>query len=228
MSRIRHLVTVLAVSACRHSKPAPPLDDMVTIAAQSYVGDDLTCPAGTQSPRFRKDVTRVPLTVRGFKIDRVVVGCEDYERCVEAGACAHSDDVMRCLDGIAAVRRAAASSYCTWRRARIPSWKEWQLAVRGPDACEYPTCHDHKPEYDVEGSEISGQPVASAFGVVYRWDAHSWIANEVTSDDDCWLRDPADPSSLSVGHVSGFTAGALHESLDLPGTERGAFRCVRE
>jgi len=217
------------MATCGHPKAQPPPDDMITFRGQSFVGDDFVCAPGTTTLRDSASIFRARVSVRDFTIDRRVVTCAEYERCVDAGVCSKAPAVMKCLSGLAAVRRDGAAAYCSWRNAKLPSWYEWQLAVRGPDACEYPTCHEHRPEYDSAGSDEAGRPLVSPGGVEYRWDAHSWLANEATRDDDCWRSYPAEhPDWVSVGPVSGFTAGALHASVDNPNAGRASFRCVRD
>ena len=222
--------SMMMAAGCAHRRPSPPPpDDMISISGQSFVGDDLGCAAGTLVERHYDQVARVQLTVRTFQIDRRVVSCEEYERCVEAGACTHKWDVMRCMDGIAAAQRRAAMAYCTWRNARIPSWDEWQLAIRGPDACDYPTCHEHRPEYDLYDSNTRGIITKSPMRVDYQWNGHAWLANEITRDDDCWDPNPGmGDGSLIVGPVSGYVSGAIHASVSKPSTDRGMFRCVRD
>lgn len=202
---------------------------MIAIAGQTFLGTDTDCAAGTTMQRGQNPLSPVRLTVAAFHIDRRVVTCDEFERCVDAGACTHKFGMMRCLAGIAAAQRPAAMDYCKWRNAQIPTWNEWQLAIRGPDACDYPTCHEHRDEYDLYDSNEGGIPTRSPMGVEYRWNGHAWLANEITRDDDCW--DPNEGQGdgrLMVGPVSGYVSGMIHESVDKPGTDRGMFRCVRD
>lgn len=214
---------VTTLAACHHDrKPvAPPPDDMLAIASRTYLGDSVGCPAGATTRRPLSETYKVQLQAPAYKIDRRLVTCEQFDSCVSAGVCKH-DDVM-CVDGLVSVRRKTAAPYCQWRNARLPTWIEWQLAIRGPDGWDYPT-HDKHPEYDFE--EVAGTRTTSALGVEYRFNAKVPLNAELTRDDDCLS--PAPDAPVVMGPVSGTTAIQLGETIDREGTERGSFRCVRD
>lgn len=218
------------VSGCSSRRSVvPPPDDMIAIPAQTFVGDDTTCVAGTTSARPHSELFRVRLTITAFRIDRHLVTCAEFEQCVSAGACRHeNEDMMKCQEGLAAAQRPPATAYCHWRNARLPSWNEWQLAIQGPDGWEYPTGHVHRPEFDYD-SEPGGTRYTSPFGVEYLFNAKPFLGDELTRDDDCFSISPdRNNSPVMVGPITGFTVGMIHESTDTDGSEHGAFRCVRD
>jgi formylglycine-generating enzyme required for sulfatase activity len=216
------MVAMAVLAGCSRNRPSPPADDMIAIPAQKFIGDDTDCPAGTVNRRSFDQWHHVALRAPAFRIDRRVVTCADFDRCVDAGACTHK--LMKCKEGLAAAQRPAAEAYCKWRDAQLPSWNEWQLAIRGPDGWEYPTGHEKRPEFDAPETP-EGTVYTSPEGVEYRFNARSFLGNELTRDDDCL---ETAPGFFFPAVISGFTIGMIYETMSKAGTERGLFRCVRE
>ena len=67
---------------------------------------------------------------RPFKIDRNPASCDDYQKCIEAGVCT-TGLATSCPFGVADVSIENAERYCHWRGAQLPSFEQWQLAIRG-------------------------------------------------------------------------------------------------
>jgi hypothetical protein len=222
---IRCTCAVAILAACRHDhkRVTAPADDMVVIPARTFVGTALECAPGTTARRTPSATSNAQLEAPAFQIDRRLVTCEQFERCVSAGVCKH-DDLM-CVDGLISVRRKTATAYCQWRNAKLPSWNEWQLAIRGPEGWQYPTA-DKRPEYDFE--EVGGTHVASTFGVEYRFNAKAPLNAELTRDDDCFGVPDTPDAPVMIGPVSGQTAIQLGETVRGEEMERGSFRCVRD
>jgi formylglycine-generating enzyme required for sulfatase activity len=68
-----------------------------------------------------------------FDIDRRTVTCNDFRRCISAGACSEpgregSGD--HCDHDVAVVTYSSAERYCQWRHARLPRVVEWERAAR--------------------------------------------------------------------------------------------------
>lgn len=154
---------------------APPtlVEDMVTIPGGLFVGRN-PCP----KPELSYDHPHLdegpdePLRVAEFLIDREVVTCPQYASCVAAGACPPFGP-MECGIGRkwAFVGDESALAYCRWRGARLPSYREWQRAIRGVAGDVYPTGKtlDHaricdRPTYP---EKLRRCVHTSAAGVVY-------------------------------------------------------------
>jgi len=223
---IRVSLALLLTSACHDRQPvARPPDDMIAVPAQTFVGDATRCITGTTTPQPVRERLKAQLTVPAFRIDRHPARCEDFTRCVGAGACKHED--VECENGLAVARRKAAAAYCGWRNARLPSWNEWQLAIRGPEGWDYPT-REERDEYDYP-AELGGTKYVSPLGIEYVFNAKVPLNQEATRDDDCWNPDPErEGSSLQIAPIFGFTHGKLHASLGSESLDRVAFRCVRD
>ena len=86
-----------------------PVEDMVEIPAGYYLWDTRMC-------NERADYER---SARPFSIDRRDVSCDDYRACERAGAC--SPLTNPCSLRVPHVTHAAATKYCAWRGAELPS-----------------------------------------------------------------------------------------------------------
>ena len=124
-----------------HKAPPTLVEIMVTIPGGPFVGRN-PCP----NPEYHYDAfyrderPNEPLRVAGFSIDREVVTCPQYAECVAATACPPLGP-MECSSGNkwASVGSNSALAYCRWRGARLPSYREWQRAIRGVEGDVYPT-----------------------------------------------------------------------------------------
>lgn len=84
--------------------------------------------------------------VRPFWLDRTEVTVGAYRACVAVSACPKpaetssyctfplGDDALP----VSCVRFSAASAYCRWRGARLPSEREWEFAAKGGKDQRYP------------------------------------------------------------------------------------------
>lgn len=215
------------------TKPAPRAitppevrEDMVAFAAGKARGRRLSC--GTADPHD-SEASHPPDTendVVAFAIDRRPVNCDDYGSCIAAGACPEAGVMEICEGGgRAQVRSDHAAAYCAWRGARLPTYLEWQRAVRGVAGNVYP--HGNAPDpardclhptepHDPAGSPLVGCEQVSSDGVTYF--TESAVAYEWTGDEAC-----------KTGRLSGRAAVLLFSRLDEPTglADVGQFRCAR-
>lgn len=176
----------------------PPQREMVSIQGSAFLGADMWCFEGTTRVKYPDDPEnapkdRVPLSVPSFTIDKSVVQCGELQRCFDAGACenTYKHPLDTCANGIARVSLKTAAQFCAWRGMQLPSWFQWQRAMRGRDGWVYPRglswddSYDHDPR--IPGR---GRPYLSPDGVEYfmvRGDlrASSSLDREFTRDLDC-------------------------------------------
>ncbi|MBL0215771.1 MAG: SUMF1/EgtB/PvdO family nonheme iron enzyme [Myxococcales bacterium] len=220
-----------AGSAVTESAPrviaAPTMrEDMVAFPSGKARGRTLSC--GTADPHD-VDTIHPPDTnndVPAFAIDRRPVSCVDYQACITAGVCPETGLLESCAGGVRAqVRHKNASTYCRWRSTRLPTYLEWQRAVRGIGGNVYPHGPSPDPSTDcLHPTEVPDPPDSrrvgceqlSPDGVVYF--TRSAVGYEWTSDTACG----------SNGN-SGQAAVELYERLDEPNWigDVGQFRCAR-
>ncbi len=196
----RSLVIVLLALACATDRPpVPARPDAVEIpAAELLMGcvpsRDPQC-APTEQPAHRVSVAR-------FMIDRDEVTAHAYAECVAARACTLHPSALapdaRARRPVGDVTWAEARAFCAWRRARLPSEQEWELAARGTDGRIYPW-GDEPPTCDrawtsacgAEPADVGGRPLgASPYGV-----------RDMAGNVDEWVEDPY--AAYSGGSASG-------------------------
>jgi formylglycine-generating enzyme required for sulfatase activity len=141
--------------------------------------------------------------VDAFWIDRTEVTNQQYERCVDAGACAPSTcaEDIRFNDGrqpVVCVSWYDAVQYATWVEGRLPTEAEWEKAACGTDGREYPwgDQFDSQRANTWEGGTLRTTPVgqysphgdspyggADMAGNVYEWTSTEFREYPYDSDD---------------------------------------------
>ncbi len=96
---------------------------------------DLQC--GDNSVKDSRIRHTVSAKVDGFKIDDTVVRCDQWDECVERGACRVEGREL-CRHGFVVAPREEAEAYCRWRKGRLPSWSEWYRAARAASSQRFP------------------------------------------------------------------------------------------
>jgi formylglycine-generating enzyme required for sulfatase activity len=201
---------------------------MIWLPAGAYRGTELHCmtkDAVSEAAASRKYEQAVH-ELASFAVDRRRTSCADYGKCVDAHACAPFGDTFyeHCADdGVVSVSLEQARAYCEWRHLRVPSYYEWQAAVRGPKGNLYPNgdtppdCYQRETSTSIERLPC---PFTTHEGVEYVLQDYE---DEWTRDSECTI----DKRGLEVTSVVAVTAAI---NLDIPGFfHHGAkFRCVND
>ncbi len=221
------LTTIVLVTGCsrvdhtgegKHQRPAA-----VSIPGGDFLATRAPC-LPTPKPDPSYDPTDTIQSVKGFEIDREVTSCAAYQKCVDAGACQpltnpRSELVWNLCDhGVIAVAQAdRATAYCTWLGGRLPSFLEWQRAIRGSKPVYVERSCEHETYEQTEPHTVSRCEHRSPDGVTFAKPSPN--SNEWTSERDCWgdrlIRGPA---AVSLG-------GSLNQ-LRVVQDVGAEFRCV--
>jgi hypothetical protein len=135
-----------------------------------------------------------------FTIDARPVTDAEYQACIAKGPCPHLPESDWGSMHRAYVRRTGAETYCHWRRGRLPTFAEWQIAASAGG------------DLDCDGSACTR---VGTNGFTYWVDA---VFMEWVSDGGC------------LADATQFVAVALEHrgTGSLVGGDLGAsFRCVR-
>ena len=138
----------LALAASCSSSAAPESAEVLVPAGDAIVGAN--CVAGNvelgclDSPRNRREVVHLD----AFYVDRILATRDDYRHCIQAGACATTDEeslsqeqearrrqtqLGRYRLTKASVSQQGAAAYCRWRGARLLTSDEFERIARGTD-----------------------------------------------------------------------------------------------
>jgi sulfatase modifying factor 1 len=73
-----------------------------------------------------------PVTIsKSFYLAQTPVTNEQYQRCIDAGACYGDPDLTKKLNPVVRVTWYDARDFCTWAGGRLPTEAEWEYAARG-------------------------------------------------------------------------------------------------
>jgi len=114
-----------------------PTDEMVMVyvpAGEFQMGSE-------DGYDYEKPVHTVVLDA--FWIDRTEVTNAQYEKCVQAGACAASTfkddtDYNDATQPVVGVDQSIAAAYCAWTGGQLPTEAQWEYAARGPENRVFP------------------------------------------------------------------------------------------
>jgi sulfatase modifying factor 1 len=191
-----------------------------------------------------------PVVVNEFWIDRTEVTNIQFEKCVKAGICQAPTCALTgkptygdpSLEGypMVCVSVHAASTYCEWAGARLPTEIEWEYAARGPQGWIFPWGNEFdgmraNSQGDDDGysflSPVGSFPFGASWvgaldmaGNAWEWTAE-WIGSYTGS-----------PSGLFIGALRG--GSWVHAPVDLRAAsrvnwfdnsqiDRIGFRCAR-
>lgn len=210
--RASALLLALGLACDSRSKRAPADDHAGERAAAGAVPPPHPSPilvpggsaiAGEHVCQLLEGKTNPPaLPIEPFRIDFAAVTCAEWRECVVAGAClpdgveawedkdpeAPGWPLGWCVYGAANVSQSQADAFCRWRGGELPSWAQWQHAMRGnrsttrvePEECRTPRDphrhHDHP--YDRPECEL-----VSSYGVSFI--LKNWNFVERTRDRWC-------------------------------------------
>lgn len=129
-------VAITTLVACKSDRPdplvTPPTLDLVTIEAGPAAVHTVGCPP--DGPLANDGVVR-RVSLSAFAIAREPVTCEELTKCRRAGVC--GSIALTCTTGFAFERHEDAEKYCRWVGGRLPSYAEWQRAIRGAEGSTY-------------------------------------------------------------------------------------------
>ena len=115
----------------------PPIDRVLVPAGAFTMGNDVEGEPD-ESPVHTR-------TLAAFRIDRLEVTREDYQRCVRAGVCQDAWRRPTWTDPhgpVTGVSWHQARTYCRWVSGRLPTEAEWEKAARGADGRRFPWGND--------------------------------------------------------------------------------------
>jgi hypothetical protein len=181
------------------SRPAtikPVVREAVTVLGGEFLGADKWCFEGTTTLKRPERTTladHVPQKISTFSIDRSVTSCNDLKVCVDAGVCAPTH--RPCEADVATVPYEVARQFCAWRQMHLPSYAQWQRAIRGKAGWTFPSGDTWDKSHRTDDEDpLRGRRYTSPEGVEYFVGADGGpLSSEFLGDDDCVPEDsPAD------------------------------------
>jgi formylglycine-generating enzyme len=134
-------VIIPATEDARKSVAAREQAEEIAAAAVSMSGIPyVPIPAGTFSMGCTKGDTdcrenETPVHAvtisHSFYLARSPVTNEQYQRCIDAGACYGDPDLTKKVNPVVNVTWNDARDFCTWTGGRLPTEAEWEYAARG-------------------------------------------------------------------------------------------------
>jgi hypothetical protein len=225
---------------CSSSALGPPfrvVKEMVAIPGGSFRGTNYQCEPGTLTFTYGVigDAQGQSVTLREvpFAIDKSLVRCDELKRCIDAGACTGNLRArFSCVEDIAITQVDTAMQFCAWREMRLPSWRQWQRAIRGRHGLKYPRGMEWDDGYrhDPHIPHV-GHPYTSPDGVEYfvRNQEQASISFELTRDEDCDSFPPHQIGQvLATPHVHELDWTYIDKHTHQDASSFASFRCVRE
>ncbi len=159
MPRARALIVLVScLAACGSSEPLPKLTADPPSSGAAAPADDapkvpegmvLVAGATFKMGSDRGEPNEGPahdVTLGSFYIDKLEATVAEYRACQDRGACVPPGEGEFCnglrperdKHPINCIDQASASAYCQFRKKRLPTEEEWELAARGTDGRIYP------------------------------------------------------------------------------------------
>lgn len=187
------ILFALTIVACQ--LPAPvwsgePDSKTVLFEAGEFVMGDTYCQDQQSNSDWCSD--EIPHTVKldGYAIDKYEVTNMQYNACVADMVCApsgvHDDRPMDFglpQQPVVFVPWSDASTFCKWRKGRLPTEAEWERAAQGsnPGGAHFGQAYGKGAPKEVGSFNPSSNGLFDMMGNVYEWTA-DWYGPYVTSE----------------------------------------------
>ncbi len=207
---------------------------MLAFDGSFALGHRLTCDESHHSDQLangkRNQVADRWNFVPAFAIDHAPVPCNSYQACASEGRCPHQDGLLCKEHERALVDHQAAEVYCKQRGARLPTYLEWQRAVRGIRGDVYPRGDTWDRERDCFlPTETPGLPNAGRAPKPFGCQQTSFdgvVYHVVSRSDVEWTNDTACTPEGTDGPAGAYIADPELNQVT-PTYRTGQFRCAR-